>query len=45
MIHQITQKLSYSYEQFVNFIIEENLKTEAFLSLIVFVFLLVVLYS
>jgi hypothetical protein len=45
MIHQITRKLSYSYEQFANFIIEENLKTEAFLSFVVFIFILFVLYS
>lgn len=45
MIQQITRKLSYSYEQLAVFINEENLKTEAFLSFAVIVFLLVVLYA
>lgn len=45
MIQQITRKISYSYEQLASFIREENLKTEAFLTFTVILFLLFVLYS
>lgn len=45
MIHQITRKLNYSFRQLVIFIKEENLKTEAFLSFAVFVFILAILYA
>lgn len=45
MLHQLTQKLGYSYRQFVTFIHEENLKTEALFSVAVCIFLLIILYS
>lgn len=45
MIRQLTNKLNYSYEYLAEFIREENLKTEAFLTLTVIAVLLFILYS
>jgi diacylglycerol kinase len=45
MIRQLTRKLNYSYEQLSDFIREENLRTEAFLTFTVIAILLFILYS
>lgn len=45
MLQHITKKISYSYRQLVTFIDEENLTTEALLSLAVIIFLIFILYT
>ncbi|MDX1585322.1 MAG: hypothetical protein R3222_01205 [Balneolaceae bacterium] len=45
MIRHLTRKLNYSYEQLAEFIREENLKTEAYLTFTVIAVLLFMLYS
>lgn len=45
MIRQLSQKLNYSYEQLAEFIREENLKTEAYLTFAVIAVLLFMLYA
>ncbi len=45
MIRQLTRKINYSYEQLAEFIIEENLKTEAILTFTFIAILIFMLYS
>ncbi|NGP76180.1 hypothetical protein G3570_06025 [Balneolaceae bacterium YR4-1] len=45
MIRQLTQKLNSGYGQLADFIREENLKTEAYLTFAVIAILLFMLYA